>query len=147
MLRALRILAPCALAALGYANVSVAAGVNPHDCDEGGALCTETVDPIGYNGAYTGHDEPSLLFYSNTQGSGNHLTYTLRLPADPPTPPNQLGTGGTFNFQLHPAFWVGMVVCDDQSAPTPGGSTVGGVSLPNVYAKPIAIQTFSSAAL
>jgi hypothetical protein len=74
MLRALRILAPCALAALGYANVSVAAGINPHDCDEGGALCTETVDPIGYNGAYTGHDEPSLLFYSNTQGSGNHMS-------------------------------------------------------------------------
>ena len=93
MLRALRILAPWALAALGYANVSIAAGINPHDCDEGGALCTETVDPIGYNGAYTGHDEPSLLFYSNTKGSGNHMTYTLRLPADPPTPPNQLGTG------------------------------------------------------
>jgi hypothetical protein len=51
------------------------------------------------------------------------MTYTLRLPADPPTPPNQLGTGGTFNFQLHPAFWLGMVVCDDQSAPNPGGST------------------------
>jgi hypothetical protein len=135
MLRALRILAPCALAALGYVNVSVAAGINPHDCDEGGALCTETVDPIGYNGAYTGHDEPSLLFYSNTKGSGNHMTYTLRLPADPPTPPNQLGTGGTFNFQLHPAFWVGMVVCDDQSAPNPGGSTVGGVSLSNIPCK------------
>ena len=27
-------------------------------------------DPIGYEGAYTGHDEPSLLFYSNTPGSG-----------------------------------------------------------------------------
>jgi hypothetical protein len=135
MLRALRILAPCALAALSYANMSVAAGINPHDCDEGGALCTETVDPIGYNGAYTGHDEPSILFYSNTKGSGNHMTYTLRLPADPRTPPNQLGTGGTFNFQLHPAFWVGMVVCDDQSAPNPGGSTVGGVSLPNVLCK------------
>jgi hypothetical protein len=135
MFRALRILAPWALAALGYANVSVAAGINPHDCDEGGALCAETVDPIGYNGAYTGHDEPSLLFYSNTKGSGNHMTYTLRLPADPPTPPNQLGTGGTFNFQLHPAFWLGMVMCDDQSAPNPGGSTVGGVSLPNVLCK------------
>jgi hypothetical protein len=52
-----------------------------------------------------------------------------------PTPPNQLGTGGTFNFQLHPAFWLGMVVRDDQSAPNPGGSTVGGVSLPNVLCK------------
>jgi hypothetical protein len=135
MLRTLRILAPCALAALGYVNPSVAAGINTHYCDKGGILCTETVDPIGYNGAYTGHDEPSLLFYSNTPGSGNHMTWTLRLPADPPTVPNQLGTGGTFNFQLHPAFWVGMTLCDDQSAPNPGGSKVGGVSLPNVACK------------
>jgi hypothetical protein len=136
MLRALRILPLCALTALGYSSVSIAAGVNPHDCDEGGALCTETLDPIGYNGAYTGHDEPSLLFYSNTPGSGNTMTWTMRLPADPPTPPNQLGTGGTFNFQLHPAFWVGMTVCDDQSAPNPGGSTVNGVSLPNLPCTP-----------
>ncbi|TLZ40151.1 MAG: hypothetical protein E6K32_11555 [Gammaproteobacteria bacterium] len=136
MLRALRILPLCTLAALGYSNVSVAAGVNPHDCDEGGSLCTETLDPIGYNGAYTGHDEPSLLFYSDTPGSGNQMTWRIRLPADPPTFPNQLGTGGTFNFQLHPAFWVGMVMCDDQSAPNPGGSTVNGVSLPNIACTP-----------
>jgi hypothetical protein len=37
----------------------------------------------------------------------------------------QNGTGGTFNFQLHPAFWLGMSMCDDQSAPNPGGSSVG----------------------
>ena len=136
MLRAFRILPLCTLAAFGYSNLSVAAGVNPHDCDEGGSLCTETLDPIGYNGAYTGHDEPSLLFYSDTPGSGNQMTWRIRLPADPPTFPNQLGTGGTFNFQLHPAFWVGMVVCDDQSAPNPGGSTVNGVSLPNIACTP-----------
>src|SRR2546430_4077267 len=28
---------------------------------------------IGYNGSYTGHDEPSLLFYSNVPGSGNQI--------------------------------------------------------------------------
>src|SRR6266478_4598558 len=135
MLRALRIVPLCALAVLGYSNVSIAAGVNPHDCDEGGSLCTETLDPIGYNGAYTGHDEPSLLFYSDTPGSGNQMTWRIRLPADPPTFPNQLGTGGTFNFQIHPAFWLGMTVCDDQSAPNPGGSKIHGVSLPNIPCK------------
>jgi hypothetical protein len=135
MLRASRILPLCALAALGYAKVSVSAGVSAHDCDDDGSLCTETVDPIGYNGAYTGHDEPSLLFYSDTAGSGNRMTWRITLPADPSTFPNQLGTGGTFNFQLHPAFWVGMTMCDDQSAPNPGGSKVGGVSLPNVRCK------------
>jgi hypothetical protein len=89
-------------------------------------------DSIGYNGAYTGHDEPSILFYSNVHGSGNSSIYRLRLPKDPPTLPNQSGTGGTFNFMLHPAFWVGMAMCDDQSAPNPGGSLVG----PNIPCTP-----------
>jgi hypothetical protein len=33
-------------------------------CDENGIFCTEVFDSIGYEGHYTGHDEPSLLFYS-----------------------------------------------------------------------------------
>lgn len=132
MLRALRILPLGLLAALGFANFSAGAGLEQHDCESDGSLCTETVDSIGYWGAYTGHDEPSLLFYSNTPGSGNNMTYRLRLPVDPPIVPNQNGTGGTYNFQLHPAFWFGMTVCDDQSAPNPGGSTVNGVTLPQI---------------
>ncbi len=87
------------------------------DCDEPTALCTEPVDSIGYGGEYTGHDEPSLLFYSNTPGSGNSNFYRLTLPTDPKVMPNQSGTAGTWNFQLHPAFWVGMALCDNQSAP------------------------------
>ena len=47
------------------------AGATVPECDEPTALCTEPVDSIGYAGEYTGHDEPSLLFYSNTAGSGN----------------------------------------------------------------------------
>lgn len=68
-------------------------------------------------GRYTGHDEPAILFYSNRPGAGNNLTTTLTIPTDPPTPPRQDGTGGTFNFQLHTAFWFGMVLCDSQSSP------------------------------
>src|SRR5216684_8873636 len=91
---------------------------NVLDCsDQSGILCTEVYESIGYGGAYTGHDEPSLLFYSNVPGSGNTGTYFLRLPKDPPTLPKQDGTGGTFNFQLRPAFWVSMAMCDTQSAP------------------------------
>jgi hypothetical protein len=93
------------------------AHASPTDCDEPGALCTEPVDSIGYGGAYTGHDEPSLLFYSNTAGSGNSSLYHLRLPTDPKVLPNQAGTAGTWNFQLHPAFWLGMALCDNQSGP------------------------------
>jgi len=89
-------------------------------------------DPVGYEGAYTGHDEPAVLFYSNVRGSGHTNIYRLRLPKDPPTLPKQDGTGGTFNFQLHPAFWFGMAMCDDQSAPNPGGSSVG----PNILCTP-----------
>jgi hypothetical protein len=86
-------------------------------CDDNGPFCTETAEPLNYEGDYTGHDEPSLLFYSNARGSGNSSVYRLTLPKDPPTRPKQDGTGGTFNFQLHPAFWLGMAMCDTQSYP------------------------------
>lgn len=86
-------------------------------CDEGDPLCAETADAIGYEGRYTGHDEPSLLFYSNVRGSGTNNRYRLILPKDPPTLPTQDGTGGTFNFQDRIAFWFGMDLCDNQSAP------------------------------
>src|SRR5262249_48228854 len=70
-----------------------------------------------FQGEYSGHDEPALFFYSNESGSGNHVVYRLTLPSDPPVPPRQDGTGGTFNFQLHPTFWFSMALCDSQSAP------------------------------
>jgi len=87
------------------------------DCSEPYAICAEPADSIGYGGEYTGHDEPSLLFYSNTPGSGNSSLYNLQLPSDPKVLPNQAGTAGTWNFQTHIAFWVGMALCDNQSAP------------------------------
>ena len=107
--------APSALAAGGP-------GYGHPFCEQNAATCTELNQPV--NG-YTGHDEPSLLFYSNTPGSGNNNTWTMTLPTDPPKLPRQDGSGGTFNFQLHPAFWFGMAMCDDQSAPNPGGSSFG----------------------
>ena len=84
-------------------------------CAENGFLCTETSENFDYE--YSGHDEPSLLFYSDTKGSGNSNTYEITLPTDPPVLPKQNGSGGTFNFQLHPAFWMGMALCDSQSGP------------------------------
>ena len=89
-------------------------------CANGSGLCPEVNDSREAFGHYVGHDEPSLLFYSNTPGAGNSVRSQLRLPQEPPTPPNNAGTGGTFNFQLHPAFWYGMAVCDTESSPTPG---------------------------
>jgi hypothetical protein len=86
-------------------------------CDENNPVCAETDQAIGYEGRYTGHDEPSVLFYSNTAGSGNSNLYQMRIPREPPTLPKQDGSGGTYNFQLHPALWFGMALCDNQSAP------------------------------
>src|SRR5215472_4028448 len=100
------------------------------ECDENGMLCTEPLDPYSYDGNYIGHDEPSLLFYSNTPGSGNNQSYHVQVPTESTKLPTQDGTGGTWNFQLHPAIWFGMALCDDQSAPNPGGSKLAGPNVP-----------------
>lgn len=87
---------------------------------ESNAICSEVQDPeeVFGEGRYVGHDEPSTLFYSNRPGSGNQMTYLLKLPRDPkPGPGNVPKPGQAFNFQLHPAFWFGMAMCDTQSYP------------------------------
>ena len=95
-------------------------------CDDNAVTCAELDNAYNYEGNYVGHDEPSLLFYSNTPGTGNSQVWQMTLPNDPPNLPNQTGTAGTFNFQLHPAFWFGMAMCDDQSGPNVGGSALVG---------------------
>jgi len=93
-----------------------AAAAHSHiDCAESRTLCAE-VDDLSAFPYYVGHDEPSTLFYSSKAGSGNRVQWTLTLPSDPP-----VATGQSFNFQLHPAFWFGMAMCDTQSAPRPLG--------------------------
>jgi hypothetical protein len=79
-------------------------------------ICTEVYDSedVFGQGKYVGHDEPSLLFYSNKPGAGNHNRWVLTIPQDPP---HDVAPGRTWNFQLHPAFWFGMAVCDTQSYP------------------------------
>ncbi|MGH7723556.1 MAG: hypothetical protein ACRENL_12145 [Candidatus Dormibacteria bacterium] len=80
-------------------------------------MCVEVQDPstaFGTGSKYIGHDEPSTLFYSNVPGSGNRMQYNLTIPTQP---------GGSFNrgkgydFELHPAFWFGMAMCDTFSYP------------------------------
>jgi hypothetical protein len=116
-----------------------AAAVPPFDtyCETHSANCTEPahVEQVG-NQYYIGHDEPSALFYSNRAGSGNSNVYQLTLPKDPKAQPSQNGTGTTWNFQLHPAFWFGMAMCDDQSAPNPAGAATGSRAGPTVLCTP-----------
>jgi hypothetical protein len=78
-------------------------------------LCTEVADPrAAFGNYYVGHDEPSLEFYSNAPGSGNHMQYQLTIPSEPTGPFSQ--TKG-YDFELHPTFWFGMAMCDTQSFP------------------------------
>jgi hypothetical protein len=86
-------------------------------CDEADWLCAELAEPINYEGRYSGHDEPQMIFLSDTPGSGNSSIYKLILPKEPLLQPTQDGRGGVFNFQLHPAFWFGMALCDTESYP------------------------------
>ncbi len=102
---------PATAAAAGHAHI---------DCGLNKSLCTEVEDTeiFGHN-VYVGHDEPSNLFYSDQAGSGNQVQYVLTLPTDPAAAPITSNT--SFNFELHPAFWFGMAMCDTQSAPRPLG--------------------------
>jgi hypothetical protein len=110
-------------ATLGAANVAAvtpaAAGTNQHatiNC-EYSALCAEVANPSDVFGSeYVGHDEPSAVFYSNVPGSGNHMTYSMRLPRDP-SPANPNTPGKSYQFQLNGAIWFGMALCATQSYP------------------------------
>ena len=87
------------------------------NCANGSLVCTEVHDTEAVFGEdhYVGHDEPSTLFYSNKAGSGNRMQYQLTLPKDPKG--TNVTPGKSWNFQLHPAFWFGMAMCDTQSYP------------------------------
>jgi hypothetical protein len=81
------------------------------------SLCAEVANSADVFGSeYVGHDEPSLVPYSNVPGSGNHLTYSMTLPHDPsPTNPNT--PGKSYQFELNGAIWLGMALCGTQSYP------------------------------
>jgi hypothetical protein len=115
-----KLLTPVLAALLTTAGAAFAqpqALITSRRCEVNSGLCTERADNRNSEGEYIGHDEPSLLFYSNRKGSGNSSVYKFVLPKDPPLVPTQDGKGGTWNFQLHPTFWLGMALCDSESFP------------------------------
>lgn len=69
------------------------------------------------NGWYVGHDEPDIGFFSFRHGSSSSMTYTTTLPRDPAAPASATPGGVTHEFQLTPARWFGMVMCDNESYP------------------------------
>jgi hypothetical protein len=121
-MRILYVASAAGLVAASLAMSGASAGASPHstaykpDCTGSFPLCTEVANPQEAFGTsyYVGHDEPATLFYSNTPGSGNHMQYQLKMPIEPSGPFRQ--TKG-YDFELHPAFWFGMAMCDTQSYP------------------------------
>src|SRR5713226_3745547 len=84
------------------------------DC-EYSRMCPDLANPQDvYGNEYVGHDEPSLLFYSNTPGSGNRMQYNMTVPSDPPAT-NPLKR--SYHFELNGALWFGMALCATQSYP------------------------------
>lgn len=71
------------------------------------------------NGWYIGHDEPSLRFISNAAGSADDITFVERLGTDPSQLPTVKHPGAdvTHYFELTPAPWFSMTVCDPNSTP------------------------------
>jgi hypothetical protein len=83
--------------------------------------CTEIAanDDQGFedNGHYVGHDEPDIGFFSHRHGSGNSMSYRMVLPKDPPGNAGPSYSGPTHEFQLTPAIWFGLTMCDTESYP------------------------------
>lgn len=102
----------------GAAFTARAAPTSPHmalNCEY--ATCAEVANPSEvFGNSYVGHDEPSVVFYSNKAGSGNRMSYEVTLPRDP-SPKNPTTPGKSYQFQLNGALWFGMAMCDTQSYP------------------------------
>jgi len=71
------------------------------------------------NGEYIGHDEPDMTFLSNAKGSGNNVTWNETLAKDPAALPTVDNPGHDVShwFELSPAPWFSMAVCDPNSYP------------------------------
>jgi hypothetical protein len=71
------------------------------------------------NGHYIGHDEPDATFLSNARGSGNDVNWSVALGRDPALLPTATDPGHdvTHWFELTPAPWFSMAICDPNSYP------------------------------
>ena len=65
---------------------------------------------------YIGHDEPSIKFISNKPGSGNTMSYLTKIPVDPQSVPDRVGSVTNYG-QLSVAPWFGLPICDSLSFP------------------------------
>jgi hypothetical protein len=68
---------------------------------------------------YIGHDEPDLNFTSAAPGSGDDVTWTFTIGKDPAAQPTDASPGHDIShyFELTPALWFSMNICDPDSYP------------------------------
>jgi hypothetical protein len=71
------------------------------------------------NGHYIGHDEPNTDFTSSAPGSGNNVSWTVTLGRNPAAAPTDIDPGHDVTnwFELTPAPWFSMALCDPNSFP------------------------------
>ena len=106
------------------------------------ADCTDPIKVVNGKGQrfidnkwYIGHDEPSIKFISHAAGSGNTMTYFMKLPVDPAKAPTASGSVTDYN-ELSIAPWFGLPMCDPHSYPEnpckpDSDSNSGSISDPN----------------
>jgi hypothetical protein len=106
-------------------------GFSPVQKEVRASICTDIRGDLGHdnsntwggrfydNGHYIGHDEPDATFESNRPGSGNDVTWTVTLGRDPAALPTDANPGHDIShwFQLTPAPWFSMAICDPNSYP------------------------------
>ncbi len=92
------------------------------NCSYASAMCTEVGNSDDVFGYYVGHDEPSMLFYSNKPGAGNHMRYGLTLPTNP-SASHPTKVGKSYAFELSGAEWLGMAMCDSLNRPGESGDS------------------------
>lgn len=84
-------------------------------CKEGRLMCVEVADnKAAFGNYYVGHDEPSVKFYSNLTGAGYRQQYNITIPTEPA---GAFSKSNGYDFELRPAFWFGVAMCDTQSYP------------------------------
>jgi len=95
----------------GYSSVSTNSKIN--------MICADRKNTNGGrfwdNGNYVGHDEPSIQWTSPAAGSASRMAWIVALPGRDPVP-TQSGTS-VANFELYPAFWMSLALCDPNSWP------------------------------
>jgi len=72
------------------------------------------------NGTYIGHHETDTTFLSHQPASGDDVTWSETIPRDPSALPTDVSPGHDVShwFELSPAPWFSMAICDPNSYPT-----------------------------